>query len=120
MEGLLFLGVLVAGIWFWLDSARAREMATELADQLCRRYGLQFLDGTAALARFGVRWTSQGLRIRRVYRFDYSEAGLGRHTGHLVLVGTVLDIYSLGAERNAPGTAGVTGEDDVGGPYGPH
>lgn len=93
---LIFLGLVTAAVWYWLDSARAREIATALGSQLCRRHGLQFLDGTAALDSLGVRWTPGGVRLRRVFRFDYSEAGVGRHTGHVVLVGIDLEEVSLG------------------------
>lgn len=110
-DAIIWLGVLALGIWFWLDSARAREIATELSIKVCRQYGLQFLDGTAALARLGLRWTRVGLRLRRVYRFDYSEAGVGRHTGHLILVGMDLEEFSFGL----PGDGAVLtpeGEDE--------
>ena len=95
-DAIIWLGLLATGIWFWLDSARAREIATALAAGVCRRHGFQFLDGTAALAGLGLRWTRQGVRLRRVFSFDYSEAGVGRHTGHLVLLGMALEEFSLG------------------------
>ena len=109
-DALIFLGLGAAVAWFWLDSARAREIATALGRRVCERYGLQFLDGTAALARLGLRWTTQGVRVRRVFRFDYSEAGVGRHTGHVVLVGIELEEVSLGL----PGDSGVGPADDTG------
>jgi len=101
VEGLLFLAMAAACVWFWLDSARAREMATELARGQCRRYGLQFLDGTAALERIGVRWTTGGVRVRRTFRFDFSEAGIGRHSGRLILVGIELESFNLGGREQA-------------------
>jgi hypothetical protein len=82
--------------WFWLDSLRAREIATGVCQNLCRQRNLQFLDQTVALRRLGVRWPSQGLRFRRVYRFDFSEEGMGRHSGYLVMIGTDVESYSLG------------------------
>ena len=109
MIGETTLLMLLAGIvWLWLDSARAREMATALASEYCRRSGLQFLDGTAALARTRLRWTKDGLRLRRLFRFDYSEAGVGRHTGHLILIGMSLEEFSLGL----PGNGIVTRQDE--------
>jgi hypothetical protein len=41
------------------------------------------------------------VRLRRVFRFDYSEAGVGRHTGHVVLVGIDLEEASLGLPGDA-------------------
>lgn len=90
-DALVYLGLGALAVWLWLDGARAREIATALARQVCERNGVQFLDGTAALARLGLRWTRQGLKLRRVFRFDYSEAGVGRHSGRVVLVGIELE-----------------------------
>jgi len=80
-----------------------------LAVRICAHYGFQFLDGTAALSRIGVRWTRQGLRLRRQFRFEYSEAGIGRHTGHITLLGTDLEDASLGL----PGGGQSTGGEDT-------
>jgi hypothetical protein len=90
--------------WFWLDSLRAREIATGISKSLCEQRNLQFLDQTVALRRLGVRWPSQGLRFRRVYRFDFSEEGMGRSSGYLVMLGTDLESYSLGLPEQ-PGDA---------------
>lgn len=113
-DAIIWLGLLATGVWFWLDSARAREIATALAASVCRRHGFQFLDGTAALAALGLRWTRQGVRLRRVFSFDYSEAGVGRHTGHLVLLGMELEEFSLGlpGDGNAAVNPGPGGGDD--------
>lgn len=93
-----FAGILLLAcmVWFWLDSARARELATAVCEAACRQRGLQFLDQTVSLARLGVRWTGRGIRFRRVFRFDYSEEGVGRQTGHLTLTGIELEEFSLG------------------------
>ena len=83
-------------IWFWLDSARAREIAVGVCQEACTQRDVQFLDQTVALARLGLRWTDQGVRLRRRFRFEFSEEGEGRHTGHLTLVGIRLEEFSLG------------------------
>ena len=110
----IFLLIVLAGavLWLWLDGARARELATGLARQVCQRYGFQFLDGTAALEGVSLRWTRQGVRLRRVFRFDYSEAGVGRHSGHLTLVGIELEEFSLGLPGDRAGNHDVSAEGD--------
>jgi hypothetical protein len=97
---LAILGLLLIG-WFWLDSLRARELATGVCRAACQRHGLQFLDQTVALRRLGVRRTPEGLRLRRVYRFDFSEEGVGRRNGYLVLVALELKEISLGLPEHA-------------------
>lgn len=88
---------------FWLDSARARELATALARTMCDRRGLQLLDDTVDLRRMGLRWGRQGLRFRRMFGFDFSLGDGHRRTGYLILVGTEVEQYSLGLpEEPAP------------------
>ncbi len=96
-------GVLLIALifWLWLDGARAREIATGICEAGCRQRGLQFLDQTVALRRFGLRWTTEGIRVRRLFRFDYSEEGVGRHAGHITLVGIQLEELSFGLPNEA-------------------
>ena len=96
MTTLLVILLIGALVWFWLDSARAREIATGICEHGCRERGLQFLDQTVALSRIGIRWTNSGIRFRRVFRFDFSEEGVGRRTGHATLVGIQFEEFSLG------------------------
>ena len=93
MSTILTLLLFVTLIWFWLDSARARELAVGICSESCQREGLQFLDQTVALKRLGLRWTTQGIRIRRTFQFDYSEEGEGRHSGMIILVGIQLESF---------------------------
>jgi hypothetical protein len=95
-EHLLALLIVLGIGWLWLDSARAREMAVGLAQRACRDRGVQMLDQAVALRRLGLRWQSRGVRLRRVYRFEFSEEGVGRRTGYLVLLGLELEDLSLG------------------------
>lgn len=93
-----FLPILVLALlgWLWLDGARAREFAITLARRYCENRDMQFLDDTVALVRMGVRWTREGLRIRRMFRFDFSLEGVGRRTGHVLLIGTRLEAIDDG------------------------
>ena len=96
MTSLSFILLLLLIAWFWLDSLRAREIATGICRAACEQRQVQFLDQTVALRRLYLRWPSTGVRIRRVYRFDYSEEGVGRHTGHVIMLGTALEQLSMG------------------------
>jgi hypothetical protein len=82
--------------WFWLDSLRAREIALGICRAACERRELQLLDQAVALRRLRPAWGPEGLRLRRVYRFDFSEEGVGRRTGYLVLRGIGLEELSFG------------------------
>jgi hypothetical protein len=96
MEPIIALLLISLIIWFWLDSARAREIATGICIAACRQRDVQFLDQTVGVIRIGVRRTARGIRLRRTFRFDYSDQGLERHTGHIILTGTELEEFSLG------------------------
>ncbi|MCB1722090.1 MAG: DUF3301 domain-containing protein [Gammaproteobacteria bacterium] len=102
---LLFLAALA---WIWLAGARARELATSLARVHCERRGLQFLDETVSLARMGLRWTRQGLRVRRMFRFEFSLEGVGRQTAYILLLGMHLEFIDDGLIREQDA------EDDIG------
>lgn len=91
MSNLLLLLLAGAVLMFWLDGARTREFATILVQRYCRNRNLQFLDGTVALTRMGIRWTNAGLRVRRMYRFDFSLEGVGRRSGYILMLGTRLE-----------------------------
>jgi hypothetical protein len=93
---LFSLFVILALGWFWLDSLRAREIALGICRAACGQRGLQLLDQAVAMRRLGITWGAQGLRLRRVYRFDFSEEGVGRRSGHLVLRGMDLEELSFG------------------------
>lgn len=96
MPTIIVLLLFAALVWFWLDGARAREIATAISSAACKQRGLQFLDQTVALRSLGLRWTLEGVRIRRVFRFDFSEEGAGRRSGHIVLIGIRMQEFSLG------------------------
>jgi hypothetical protein len=100
LTGILIIGLV---IWFWVDSARARETAIHLCARECAQRGVQFLDQTVALRRISLRWTGQGVRLRRLFRFDYSEEGVGRHSGHLAMTGVFLEEFSLGLPGGSGG-----------------
>lgn len=93
LSGILVIGLI---IWFWLDSARSREMATAICSKACKLREVQFLDQTVALSRIGISRTQNGIRLRRTFRFDFSEEGQSRHSGHIVMVGIHMQEFSLG------------------------
>ena len=91
MSGIFIIIVLAATAWFWLDSSRARELAVGICKQASEKYGVQFLDESVVLKKLGLRWPSEGIRIRRVYQFDFSRDGVQRITGHIALIGINLE-----------------------------
>jgi hypothetical protein len=103
LGSLILLIVLVGLVWFWLDSARARELATGLAEELCKRRGVQFLDGSAALASLGLARTFEGMRWRRVFGFSYFSEEGGRRQGSVTVVGARIHAFELDGQTTVDG-----------------
>jgi len=96
MIDLLAIAVTLGILAFWLDSLGARERALSLCQRACAARELQLLDQSVALRHLGIRWKEEGLRLRRVYRFEFSEEGDERRPGYLVLRGRSLEELSFG------------------------
>ena len=108
MSGFILIILLVAIAWFWLDSSRAREFAVEICRQASDKYGVQFLDESVVLHKLGIRWPEQGLRFRRVYKFDFSRNGDERLAGQVALIGIELEFLDFDfsiIDVNSPGKA---------------
>jgi len=99
MTTLIATAFIMLILFLWLDGARAREIATAIGVEICNHRSYQFLDGSVVRSRIGLRWTSAGIRIRRMFRFDYSTNGDDRLPGYILLLGTKLETYQLSDEQ---------------------
>jgi hypothetical protein len=82
--------------WLWYDSMRARERALGAGRQACKRDGLQFLDETVQIARLRPARDREGrLVLRRTYRFEFSDDGVRRREGTVVMLGAELESLHL-------------------------
>lgn len=90
------LALALAGAWFWLESLKCREIALAAGQRECAAQGLQFLDWTVAQAQLRPERDGEGrLRLRRVYRFEYSETGNDRLEGSILLLGRRVESVRL-------------------------
>jgi hypothetical protein len=98
-ESLLIL--LIAGlVWLWFDGQRAWESAVETCRRCCQEHGLQLLDQTVALCRFGLGRNDDGrLKIRRQYSFEYSMQGNDRGRGRATVLGAWVESVELDPPR---------------------
>jgi hypothetical protein len=88
--------LIAAGIFFWLDSLRARERALSAGRAACERYQLQFLDDTVSVSRVRLGRDDEGqLRIARTYTFEFSDTGNNRRHGAIVMLGAELQDLQL-------------------------
>ncbi|WP_435104991.1 DUF3301 domain-containing protein [Arhodomonas sp. AD133] len=88
LAGLLPL-LILAGIGLvWWTNLRARGQALARCRRVCQARGLELLDHTVALERYGLRRDTSGrLRLTRLYRFDFSAPEQERGHGWVSLVG---------------------------------
>jgi len=100
MTGFWLLLVLGLSVWAWYASLRAREFATGIAFETCRRQNLQLLDATVALQHARFRRDPGGrLELQRVYQFEYSTDGATRERGFIILSGRQVQSIGLAAPR---------------------
>jgi hypothetical protein len=88
--------LVLAGVFLWLDSLRARERAVQAGRAACKRYDLQFLDETVSFTRLRLARGEDGnLKIRRTYTFEFSDTGNNRRHGAIVMLGGELQDLQL-------------------------
>jgi len=86
MTPLAILLIIVVAVWFWQISQQCRDLAIAVAQQTCKNQQLQFLDGTATLKNVRPYLSrASGPGFKRIYTFDYSEDGVGRHSGCIIM-----------------------------------
>ncbi len=80
--------LIVAGALFWTDSLRARERALAAGRRACERYGVQLLDETVVFASLRLARDEEGrVRLKRTYRFEFSDTGDNRRHVAIVMLG---------------------------------
>lgn len=93
---LLSLLIIFAAVWFWLDSLKARDLARTSATETCRRQGLQLLDATVSMGRIKLGRNTMGrVTLMRIFTFDYSQDGVSRQQGFVVLIGHRVESVGL-------------------------
>ena len=83
--------VLTTLFLYWLDSIRAKEIATGHARQACKKVMLEFLDETVVIKKLRLRRNTLGrLGFYRVYQFEFTSTGEHRYKGRVTLLGKQL------------------------------
>jgi hypothetical protein len=101
----LFLIACAALAGFWYDSMRAREAALDSARRATEAADCQLLDATVSLeALRPAREAGDMLRLRRVYRFEFSDDGQRRLEGRVTLHGNRPQRVELEPHRERPPT----------------
>jgi hypothetical protein len=96
MSQLLLLIVIVLLVWYWQSGMHCRDIARAAAGNTCTRQGLQLLDGTVSLRDMRPFYLdNRRFGLKRTYGFDYSEDGISRRSGCIVLLNSRVDSIIL-------------------------
>ena len=88
MAELLLIIVIAAAGMYWFAGMRCKEIAIATARRECKLCDVQLLDQTVHQNHISMSRDQTGQwRVWRRYRFEYSEDGVTRHYGNLVLLG---------------------------------
>src|SRR5690606_28211458 len=100
---LIFLMIAGAAVYGWWNAARAAaERAMVLGRNACQAAGVIWLDQSVHANALRLRRRDDGwMGLERSFRFEYSEDGIDRHVGRLVLFGDTLVSFS-GPRRRSP------------------
>ncbi len=92
--------LVLLGGWLIWDTLKARESANGAMRAACEERGLLFLDDTVSLQSVRpVRDDDGRVRLRRVYRFQYSDTGHNRRNGTITLVADFVTALDVNVER---------------------
>ncbi|MDH5368594.1 MAG: DUF3301 domain-containing protein [Gammaproteobacteria bacterium] len=88
---IFILIILIALIYYWFDSIRAKEIATSHSRDACKKVLLEFLDETVVIKKVRLRRSSLGrLMFYREYQFEFTSTGEYRYKGMVKLLGKSL------------------------------
>jgi hypothetical protein len=88
--------IIALGGWYAYDALRAREAATRVVREACKQHGLQLLDDTVHGARLRFARDAEGVsRLRRTFAFEFSDDGVNRRAGRLVMLGAMVELLQL-------------------------
>ncbi len=96
VTSLLCLVVLVALVWFWLNSILILEIARKAGNQACLKADVQFLDDTVASIGFSLARNQTGRRVlQRTYKFEFTETGNTRIEGQVIMKGDRVESVTM-------------------------
>jgi len=95
--GEILLVLLLVGFGVYrFQALRIRELALQAVRRGCSRQGFQLLDETVSIRRVSLSRDDRGIwRVWRQYRFEYSEEGVERKSGYVVMLGRRVQVLVI-------------------------
>ena len=89
MQELLLIVAVTAAVLYWLSASRCKDLAIATARRECKLHEIQLLDQTVHQHHLSMSRDEAGTwRVWRQYNFEYSDNGVDRLKGTLVMLGT--------------------------------
>lgn len=95
MDVIVTLGLLAIGVWFWIDSLRAREITIQRCKAFCNQNQVQLLDQSIHVRKLFPARLNGRLGLRRFYAFEFSTNGTDRYNGVAVEFKNRIEYLSL-------------------------
>lgn len=96
MDAILWMTLLSLFVFYWFDTARAKETAVAHGRRACKEMKVQFLDDSVVRYRSAVRRGPSGqLTIERCFRFEFTLNGHSREQGYIRLLSQRLQLLEL-------------------------
>ena len=95
MDVFVTLGLLALGVWFWIDSLRARELTIQRCKLFCNQNRVQLLDQSIHVRKIFPARQQGRLGLRRFYAFEFSINGADRYNGVAVEFKNRIEYLSL-------------------------
>lgn len=88
--------LVMAALWFWYDTIKARDAGITAARGACSAQGVQLLDDTVIVKKLRLARDEEGrLRPERIFSFEYSDTGDNRRRGSITTLGSeVVEVYT--------------------------
>ncbi len=94
----IILFILVAIIFYWIDTIRTKEIAVVHGKNACKDAGVTFLDQTVEIKKVRLKRNSRGaVAFYREYQFEFSSDGIRRVDAVIIMLGKQLLHLQLSA-----------------------
>ncbi len=94
----IIIFTLIAVIFYWIDTIRAKELAVMHGKNACKDAGVTFLDQTVEIKKVRLKRNPRGSMVfYREYQFEFSSDGVRRVDAKIIMLGKQLLKLQLSA-----------------------
>lgn len=100
MKDFFLIFLLTAGLWYWWDTMRCKEISRRAGHQACSDGDVQFLDDTVEIKKIWLGRNRRGrIHLCRLFFFEFTSDGTERYSGRIVMLGKQVAEVEMDAYR---------------------